>query len=328
MKKNLKITTILFFIAISFMACESNDDNSSSSDRPTSAEFKTLETEALNRITQHFQFNAEDINVSFTSAKGVTINISGACLTLNGNPVTGAIDLDFVEIFDSGTMAVTNKPTQGILPNGELSLLVSGGEFFVKAAKNGQPLDISCSVNLIVPTSLTDGINPEMSLWTGIVTDTINSTNELIWEQVVDGGQMNNLFIEGQNYYAFFDNFGWTNVDCFYTDARPKTTILADVPDGYDFDNSAVFLSYDGVGGHALAKLDSYTDTGYFTEHYGQIPIGLECHAIFVTEEDGDYRYAIKGATIVADGIITFTSAETVTGTEAQLVAAINAVQD
>jgi hypothetical protein len=325
MKKILKITAILSFMTISFMACESNDDPNN---RPTAAAFKALQTEALDHITQHFSFNAEDGNVSLTSAKGVTINLSGACLTLNGNPVTGAIDLEFVEIFDSGTMAVTNKPTRGILPNGELSLLVSGGEFFVKATKNGQALDISCSINLLVPASLTDGLNPEMTLWTGVLTDTINAADELIWDQVVDGGQNNNLFFEGQNYYAFFDNFGWTNVDCFYSDSRPKTTILADAPDGYNFDNSAIYLSYDGLGGHALAKLDTYTEAGYFSEHYGQIPIGLECHAIFVTEEDGEYRYAIKGVTIVADGMITFTSGETVTGTEAQLVAAINAVQD
>lgn len=33
--------------------------------------------------------------------------------------------------------------------------------------------------------------------------------------------------VKENNYYVSFGNFGWTNVDRFYSDPRPKTTILA-----------------------------------------------------------------------------------------------------
>jgi hypothetical protein len=64
-----------------------------------------------------------------------------------------------------------------------------------------------------------------------------------------------------------------------------------------------------------------------FSEHYGQIPVGLACHIIFATEDNGNWRYAIKGVTTTANTTYTFTQAETTVGTEAQLVAAINAIQ-
>ena len=87
-------------------------------------------------------------------------------------------------------------------------------------------------------------------------------------------------------------------------------------------------MSYDGEGQNALAKLDTYDSvTGLFSEHYGQIPIGLECHVIFATEDNGQWRYAIKGVTVAANDSYTFTLAETMLGTEAQLIAAINAIQ-
>jgi hypothetical protein len=37
-------------------------------------------------------------------------------------------------------------------------------------------------------------------------------------------------------------------------------------PEGYDNTNSAIYLSYDGEGTNALAKLDTFT-AGLFSEH-------------------------------------------------------------
>ena len=207
------------------------------------------------------------------------------------------------------------------------NLLVSGGEFYINATQGGVALQTSCSMNMIVPAALTDGVDNTMTLWNG----TLDEKGELAWREAkADANGANGkggVQGEGTNYYVTFGNFGWTNVDRFYSDPRPKTTILADAPDGYDNNNSAVYLSYDGEGTNALAKLDTYTAAGLFSEHYGQIPIGLACHVIFVTEDNGQWRYAIKAVTVAAGDIYSFTLAETTVGTEAQLVAAINAIQ-
>lgn len=213
------------------------------------------------------------------------------------------------------------------MPDGNKNLLISGGEFFIKATQGGQTLATTCSINLLVPTNLTGGLDNAMTLWFGNTED----AEDLVWREAKDGadgtGGKGGVQGEGNNYYVTFGNFGWTNVDKFYSDPRPKTTILVDAPEGYDNDNCAIYLSYDGEGQNALAKLDTYTAAGLFSEHYGQIPVGLACHIIFATEDNGQWRYAIKGVTIAANQTYSFTLAETTVGSEAQLVAAINAIQ-
>ncbi|WP_035646158.1 hypothetical protein [Flavobacterium sp. ASV13] len=328
---NTKFKTIsllfLLLISFSFVSCDNSDGDDIKITPPTSAAFKSISEKGVKGNTQKFTATAGSGMITITSAKGVKLNINGNCLTKNGNAVTGQIDIEYIELFDKGNMLITNKPTMGITADGKKNLLISGGEFFIKATQGGVELQTSCSMSMIVPTTLTDGLDNAMTLWTGV----INDAGELAWREAKAGADGANgkggVQGEGNNYYVTFGNFGWTNVDRFYSDPRPKTTILADAPEGYDNNNSAIYLSYDGEGNNALAKLDTYTAAGLFSEHYGQIPIGLKCHVIFVTEDNGQWRYAIKAVTVAANDIYTFTLAETIVGTEAQLVAAINAIQ-
>jgi hypothetical protein len=324
MKTNLKNIGLLFLAAIALTSCNNDAPEATPA---SAAEFAAVRKAALEAQTQSFTATAGNGLITLTSAKGVTITLNGNCLTKDGNPATGAIDIEFVELFDKGNMLVTNKPTMGIMPDGKRSLLISGGEFFIKATQNGKELATSCNINLVVPTNLTDGTDNAMTLWNGIIDDEGN----LAWEDAREGDGANGGkggVEAGQNsYYVSFGNFGWTNVDRFYSDPRPKTTILVAAPEGYDNTNSAIYLSYDGEGTNALAKLDTYTAEGLFSEHYGLIPIGLACHVIFATEDNGLWRYAIKAVTVQANDVYTFSMGETTLGTEAQLVAAINAIQ-
>jgi len=326
MNTNFKKIGLLFLLTISFASCDNGDSDDNLILPPSPAAFKSISTKGVKSATQKFTITAGTGVVTVTSVKGVKLSINGNCLTKNGAAVTGAVDIEYIELFDKGNMLITNKSTMGVMPDGKKSLLISGGEFFIKATQGGVELKTSCSMNLIVPAALTDGVDNAMTLWTGV----IDQNDELTWEVPkpnADGtGGKGGVQGEGTNYFVTFGNFGWTNVDRFYSDPRPKTTLLVDAPDGYNNTNSAVYLSYDGEG-NALAKLDTYTAAGLFSEHYGQIPIGLKCHVIFATEDNGQWRYAIKAVTVAANDVYTFTLAETVVATEAQLVAAINAIQ-
>jgi hypothetical protein len=325
MNTHFKKIGLLFLALTTFISCDNSDGDGETIkvSPPSAAEFAALRKEALIDRAQHFTATAGEGNITLTSAKGVKIQINGDCLTKDGESVTGTIDIEFVELFDKGDMLVTNKPTMGSMADGKKSLLISGGEFFINATQDGEDL-VGCSIFLTVPTGLTGGQDDAMTLWFGNL-----EADNLVWDQVRGDGENGKGGVQGDanSYYVTFGNFGWANVDRFYSDPRPKTTILVAAPEGYNNTNSAVYLSYDGEGTNALAQLDTFTSAGLFSEHYGQIPIGLECHIIFATEENGKWRYAIKGVTTTADAVYTFTSAETTLGTEAQLVAAINAIQ-
>ncbi|GGF00710.1 hypothetical protein [Flavobacterium limi] len=327
MNTNFRKIALLFLALATFASCDDSEGGDDKVTPPSASEFAAVRDEALAGRTQHFTATAGNGNIVLTSKKGVKINLNGDCLKKAGVAVTGTIDIEYVELFDKGDMLVTNKPTMGLMPDGKKNLLISGGEFYIKATQNGQDLTTTCGMYLIVPTGLTGGYDNQMTLWFG----NIDEEDNLVWREAKDGadgtGGKGGVQGEANSYYVTFGNFGWANVDRFYSDPRPKTTILVDAPEGFDNTNSAVYLSYDGEGTNALAQLDTYTAAGLFSEHYGQIPIGLACHIIFATEENGQWRYAIKGVTTTANAVYSFTLAETTVGSEAQLVAAINAIQ-
>lgn len=314
--KHLSLIIFVFTSIASIISCSDDDNASQQEIVATPEEFNALQETAWNNRLQTSQFDASS-GISFTSDDGAIIDIAPNCLMLNGNAVTGMVDLELVELYNSEDMLVTNRTTMGRLPNADLAMLESGGSFYVSVSQNGEQLDgTNCNIQIRVPASLTGGPNNGMTLWTG----TINDDNFLEWEEDDDD---QNIFVEGNEYFTFPNDFGWINVDIFYSDPSPKTTILVDVPNGYTLENSAVYLKYEDTP-NALAHLDTYNmNTGYFSEHYGQVPIGLSCHVIFVTEQDGQWLYAVKQETIEENEIITFTTNELQEATENQLTTII-----
>ncbi|WP_313791514.1 hypothetical protein [Lacinutrix neustonica] len=126
--RNLKhVFGALILSAVLFTSCETNDDSDLETVKTvaTAQEFSNIKAQALENQTQTFQFDGNDGNVSLMSDHGVQININTNCLSLNGNAVTGTIDLEYVELFEKGNMLTTNKPTMGVLPNGDKALLLS-----------------------------------------------------------------------------------------------------------------------------------------------------------------------------------------------------------
>ena len=294
--------------------------------------FAGLKADALADLTQEFQFDASGMGV-FTTESGTQISINGACLSKNGNAVTGQVAVEIIELYDRGNMLLTNKTTMGRMMDGKKAVMISGGEFFVNATQEGEQLTLGCNMQVVIPVDLTGGADNLMSLWKGTVgedCDTNIPCDDIIWDEIRDeegnmpGIEIGKGIAQGDAYYTFFQEFGWTNVDRFASDPRPKTGLLVDVPEGFNDENSAVYISYDGEP-NALAFLDKYDeDQELFTEHYGQIPIGLEAHVIFVSEDNGNWLYAIKAVTIVADGTISFVLSETATASDEQLKALIN----
>ena len=315
------IAVTLTLLTLTLTSCSQNDKDYSATIIPPSAQqFSNIRALSLENITQHFEFNADDGSISLLTENGVKIAINANCLSKNGDVVSGTVALEYVEIFKKGNMITTNKPTMGILPNGDKAMLITGGEFFFEATQNGVPLEINCAMEIIVPVSLTGGEDPEMIMWNGI----IDADGDLAWDEEEQRDGKAGVFPEGGKYYAFVQKFGWTNIDRFYSDPRPKTIIKVQPPSGYNYQNSAVYLSYDGESS-ALAQLDTF-DEGLFSEHYGQIPIGLKGHLLFVTEDNGVWRYKIKPLTIAENQITSFTIEETTTATEAELILIINSL--
>lgn len=335
----MKKTTLIKSVCLAGMAftlsCSSDESPESEfPERSTPVAFAQLKSASLENKVQNFQLDASQ-NGFFTTENGVFFVINGNCLSKNGNPVSGMVDVQVVELFERGAMLTTDKPTMGSLPNGDMALLVSGGEFFLSISQDGEPVDEDCDIVATIPTNLTGGVDTEMTLWKGNGGDQDcdsldDDCDGITWNEITDpNGDPMDVEIQngdgGERFYvAPFGDFGWTNVDRFFTDPRPKTTILVDVPEGFNDENSRVYLSYVGEP-NALAFLDTFDDTtGLFSEHYGQIPIGLECHVIFTSQDNGAWLYAIKSVTIAEGQTIPIVETDLNTATESELEVLIN----
>jgi uncharacterized protein (TIGR02145 family) len=276
---------------------------------PTAAKFKHVRDKALSEITQTETFTAE-AGVNFTSEKGVQFTIAANSMYLNGNPVTGEVTLKFVELYDRGNMLVVNKALIGTAANGAKGPMITGGQFYISLTKDGQ--QVKAYYNMRVPAANTGAVEPAMSLWTGEE----NENGDLVWNQVSQGqsqdsSNMGTVWVEGGYYNVFGRIFNWINCDLFYGLPGPKTQIWAGVPEGYDGNNSMVYIVFKDRPG-TLAYMNTWdSDKEMFTENYNLAPVGYSFFLVFVSvQEDEQYVYAVKDVTVAADQPIIFEATE------------------
>lgn len=280
MKTKFKFYLFSTFLLL-ILSCNKEDSNSY---LPTKAALDNLFKLNLDYITQTATFNASNNDYVFTSAAGTVVRINGTCLRKNGNPVSGDVNLKFVEIFDRGTMAITNKSTMGYDANNELVALDSGGEILVKVFQDNVELTSTCSYRVDVLNSNTGGAKSGIEPWRG----TIDSNNNLTWSRLPSS---TNFQMTNSKYFCFLNEFEWFNYDRLLA-TGPSTNINVDLPSNY-IDKSAVFLTTNGMP-NSLGNIN------------GKWRIGLNCNIIFLVEENGNFRYAIKPITVTDGIVITF----------------------
>jgi hypothetical protein len=332
MTKTNVIAGIILIAMTSVASCKKNGTeniNNNGIKPPTQSEFNQVRKDALNDITQTATFKAEN-GFTFTSAKGATLTFLPNAFASNGNPVTGNVTLEFVELYKRGDMLAVNKPLMGTALNGiTKGALITGGQFFIKVTQNGNQLTGRYQLN--VSTENTGTADPNMVLWKG----TEDANGNLTWDEMApENDSTNEVFLAkrdngGAPLYSYLgDVFGWTNIDILAGLPDPKAQVWAKAPAGYDDKNCSIYVVYKNQPG-SLALMDSWDDTKkMFTEHYGLAPIGYNFYMVFVsTQTNGKYVYAVKNVTVAANMVTTFEQADLQTIDKADLITLINNLQ-
>ena len=346
MKPTLLCTAAL--AALLIIGC-SKDENSTADDtgfQPKANEngLADLQAMANENLTQRFRFTAgrEQENVRMETESGVVISVNPSRLTVRGRAYTGPVNVEYIELFDTGAMVAANKTTMATTGEGgnnpdeqALLPLASGGEFYVNmTTAEGQNIDDGTPYTLEVPTELTGGDDEDMTGWKGEENDDNGNggdgdetdEDDVTWEEETDGGgQPDDVPVVDNKYIFELLSFGWGNIDKLMAIPGPRTTIYIDVPAGYDNTNSKVYLAYT-TPQPTVAPMDTYdAATELFSEHYGQVPIGLQAHVIFVADGGGgQWIYAAKPVTIAANGLVTVDATDLITTTQASLITALN----
>ncbi len=255
-------------------------------------------------------FYDNEKGANFRTESGTSIVIPpGSIVGGNGAPINGNIQIEYIEIFNRAKMVVTNKPTMGFLQDGEKGLLVTGGEFYLNITFQEQQVKIVSPIKVNIKTNNSEAEPANMVLWNGVTDD----NGDLTW----DSATPDNLEFENdgevfQGDLEHFDvliknssNFGWCNIDKLVEWPGTKVQIKVTVPAAFNQSNSAMYFAVKGEK-NMLAQFDTFDPgSNTFGEHAGLVPVGLDCHIIFVGEQGGNYVYYILSTAISSTGAYT-----------------------
>jgi hypothetical protein len=138
-----------------------------------------------------------------------------AFVTQSGAPVSGAVDIEFKEVYEVWEMVLHNKFTQvGRTP------IESGGQFFLRATQNGQELKVASGVSLtaVLPTQ---NPLPGMQVFNG---NRFDSAGQSIFSWTLASDPAANSVLLGQdtlgvrNYIMQFNELNWINCDRFLSE--------------------------------------------------------------------------------------------------------------
>jgi len=327
MKKSL-LQSLAFGIAaaISVVACKK-------SDTPAPQQNNNADGQAMAAFRKEHGPAFEDFTVDaatgalLTSSTGTTYTIpAGAFQTKAGAAVSGSVTVSVKEINSAAEMILSDKPT--LTRDGKM--LVSYGEFFIKAVQGSQDLQLKKDSGIKVAVRAKPNGAQEIPMWSGDSTvttslsgyDYLNAAVTISVQTPVRSGVLwDQLSTHG---YAFFNggngtlNFTidslvqWRNCDAIISNSDPKTTVLGYFTSHY---NTATQQDYTGDqptilyfkphGQNTLIKLYDVilnAPAGYqgFYSYQNSMPIGLQGTFLAMSTINGKFYADMKDVTIPA----------------------------
>ena len=300
LKKGLPLTIFLIFL----LGCV--DDFERFTPYPPEGDIESFYTK-VQTLSEIYSVDAEQGGNIITDHRTILTIPASAFMYPDGAIATGAVEIDFLEIYDKGLMIMYNKPT---VSNGRL--LESDGVFNISATQNGQNLLIrkGYDLRLRVPNEEpnnamqlfyggeenienVDGFN-----WTPVNRDgsTANTIgiNEWAWQDSLD-----NWFDFG--YEFFTDSLTWINIDVFKDIPEDqKTDVCVELPEIYTNTNTVTFMVFRDFD--SVVSLYGDSESKLFCEPYGLTPIGFNVTFVVISSQGDDtYHFGIADATIVKD---------------------------
>ncbi|MFT4623794.1 MAG: hypothetical protein ACI8PZ_002450 [Myxococcota bacterium] len=185
--------------------------------------------------------------------------------------------------------------------------------------QDGEALEPACEVYYDAPGALTGGTDPLMSLF-------LPDDGDGLWRAAPPNPEMPSISSWDGIYFVATPEFGWCNIDRWLNDRGPKAQLTVEVPDGFDGDNSAIYLAFADLP-TALVGIEADPSTGAFEMLPELVPVGESVHVIFATESAGQWGYAVSSLDLAEHNSVVFDGGTVLIEVDlAGMVAAINAL--
>ncbi|MFN4286167.1 MAG: hypothetical protein ACK4E8_09420 [Lacibacter sp.] len=322
MKSNVIVTALLFSVLST--ACRKNQDSDmGGNDRDIR---KLSEFFAAHEVkNETFTINAAT-GGTVTTRKGTVITFpANAFKNASNQIVTGNVTVHVRDLFQPADMILSNRPT-----NADHGMLISYGEINVQAEQNGARLQLSDSVTRVrvpaAPNPTTGGQIREIPMWRGDTTlyTTLSGHNHenqpttvnmaipysrgINWSQIPGRFATNNM--NGTSSFVLDSLGAWRNVDVFYADPRPKTTVLGYFSNQWNSSTATGHMYHEPNmlyfkvrNQNILVKLTSKilnapNDKRGFLSYQNVMPIGLEGTFLAVSFNNNKIYAEMKDVTI------------------------------
>jgi len=269
MKTFKTLSIIAIILVITIFSCKKEDEITI----PYNCTANMI-ADQLFEATKTGTYNLNASQLQITGQSGTMIDFLGTSFThKNGDPVTGDIDVEFIDAQDNKDMLLMNTPT--VTNTGQL--LVSGGIFAFNPSQNGEPINIANGSSINVTMNTVDTVNT-MTIYTGAV-DPV--TSEFVWTDTQVQVPPTSTFSTS--------NTGWVNLD--YPPPPCTGTLTIDLPDGCNGNNSAVMV-YFADRNSVVTAYDWNADGSYQVEN-------LLCDSawvqyIVISQIEGIRRYHVS----------------------------------
>lgn len=328
--KTVKTLTILTIASMSVLSCKkSNSNEPQHNPNDNTADGQTMTTFMASNAPKFESFTIDaSAGGSITSSKGTKYTIpAGVFQTAAGASVTGNVNVDIKEIGSPSEMVFGDKPT--LTRDGRM--LLSYGEFFVRAAQGNQQLQLKKDSAIKVQVRAKPaGNGQEIPMWDGdsTITQTLSGYDYLnvaatlsFQTRVHTGIQWDQLNAS----YAFFNSGNgtldfrldslaqWRNCDAILNNGGgPKTTVLGYFTTHYNIQTSTDYsgeqptmLFFKPKYQNTLIKLYNTilnAPTGFqgLLSYQASVPVGMEGTFLAMSTIDGKFYADMKDVTIAA----------------------------
>lgn len=297
MKKTAKLFIGLTLTVATIVACKKHEVIDAPVTTPPQ-ELTELNKQYLESKRQTFTVNADVYN-TILGNQGTQITLSGNNFEdANGNPLTGMVDIELIELYSLSEMIAANKVTLAE-ENGQIIPLTSGGEFYISVTQNGNPVTVVNALSMrtaAVPNTVNN-----MQLFNG----NLDAQGNILW--TLDNNATLPTDTAGWRYLFDWNGaYNWVNCDYFFSFNNQQTNVTVEVPGYCEEENTIVYLAMPDET--ALTSLSHTSGNEYTTGPNYTLPEGLNLLTVVVTVHDNQIKYSIQQSTIGTNHHVNVTS--------------------
>ncbi len=303
MKKQMKLTAVIFSVIFILLSCEKEPLEISNS--TTKKQYALTDLfKNLAPPMQNFTITAGQYQI-IKGEKGTVIGFQANSFKRKNGTIlaSGSVKIILQEILTGPEMILANRTTTS---NGKL--LISGGQILVKAFLGNEELIVNKNAKpeVRIPTN---NLKP-MDLYAGnlITDDSIVGDTTINWDITKDSviiidsagrGGAGGTTTWPSGYGFFMDSFRYWNCDQLYDNTTPRTELYIKLPIGFDNINTGVFIYFTSI--NSVAKCEGFEPSSktFFLNH-AEASVGLAIKILSISKKDNKIYYDLKSSTVTS----------------------------